>query len=175
MKSIPLILLALLLGACAADAPVETEFNPAVDFARYHSFSFAKPSVQARKDSVGHDPRVLEAILETIRTDLVARSMESRPDGADLSIAISIAVGEESGATGGGYQWDSSGSRPAQESYRFKEGTLVIDFFDTGSEQLVWRAWTRTAVTRTGDPDLEMLEKLVLSMLKRYPPDPEED
>ena len=175
MKSIPLILIAVLLGACDRSAPVETEFNPTVDFTRYHSFSFAQPNVQAPGGSIGYDPRVLETIMETIRADLGARPMELRQTGADLSIAISITVGQGTGVVRGGYEWDSSGSRPTEGSYTFEEGNLVLDFFDTSSDQLVWRSWAQRATSRTGDPDLEMLEKLVGAMLKQYPPDPEED
>lgn len=172
MKFIPLILLAVLFGACAGNPGIQTEFNPTVDFTRFGSFSFAEPTVKAGAGSVGHDPRVLETIFKTIQEDLSARSMESMEDGADLSIAVSITVGEETGAVGTGYQWDSSGGRAAETEYSFKEGTLVIDFFDSSSEQLVWRSWIHSAVNRTGDPDLEALEKLVLKMMREYPPDP---
>jgi hypothetical protein len=101
--------------------------------------------------------------------------MQPVENGADLSIAISIAVGEEAGVAGAGYAWDSSGGRAVETPYFFKEGTLVIDFFDASSDQLVWRAWIHSAVNRTGDPDLEALEKMVLKMLQEYPPDPSKD
>jgi len=175
MKFIPLTLLAVLFGACAGDAPVQTDFNPTVDFAQYASFSFAEPSVQASPGSIAHDPRVLDTIRETVRDDLSARPMTLVETGADLSIAISIAVGEETATGSSGYQWDSSGGQAAETPFFFQEGTLVIDFFDGSSDQLVWRSWTRSAVGRTGDPDLALLKKLVLTMLKQYPPDPSKD
>jgi hypothetical protein len=175
MKLIPLILIAVLLGACAGDPGIQTEFNPTVDFTQFRSFSFDEPNVQAQEGSVGRDPRVLETIFETIRKDLSVRSMQPVESGADLSIAISIAVGEEAGVAGAGYAWDSSGGQAVETPYFFKEGTLVIDFFDASSDQLVWRAWIHSAVNRTGDPDLEALEKMVLKMLQEYPPDPSKD
>ena len=95
MKLLPLILPAVLFGACAGDAGIQTEFNPTVDFTQFRSFSFAEPNVQAQEGSIGHDPRLLETIFETIQKDLSARSMQPVESGADLSIAISIAVGEE--------------------------------------------------------------------------------
>jgi hypothetical protein len=111
MKLIPLILIAVLLGACAGDPGIQTEFNPTVDFTQFRSFSFDEPNVQAQEGSVGRDPRVLETIFETIRKDLSVRSMQPVESGADLSIAISIAVGEEAGVAGAGYAWDSSGGQ----------------------------------------------------------------
>jgi hypothetical protein len=175
MKFIPLILLAVMLAACAGDAGIQTEFNPTAEFTRYRSFSFAEPNVQAAESSVAHDPRVLSTIFETIRGDLSTRPMTQVETGADLSIAISITVGEESGVAAAGYEWDASGGGAAGTDYSFKEGTLVIDFFDRSSSQLVWRSWARSPVNRTGDPDLDLLKKMVLAMLQEYPPDPSKD
>ena len=128
MKFIPLILLALLFGACAGDPDIQTEFNPTVDFTQFRSFSVADPNVQAAEGSVGRDPRVLETIFRTIREDLSARSMEPKENGADLSVAISVAVGEESGVAGAGYAWDSSGGRamPKERIEVFGGGRCAI-------------------------------------------------
>lgn len=173
MKHAWLILL-LSLMACAADAPVGHDYNPTVDFSEYRSFGFDPTSVSSREGSVAHDPRVLETIRDTIRDDLGSRPMAEVESDGDLSVAISLVVGEQTGVDQWGVTWNSEGVGAGGQSFQYKAGTLVIDFFDTATGQLVWRSWAESAVTRTGDPDLEFLAELVRAMLAQYPPSTEE-
>lgn len=50
------------------------------------------------------------------------------------------------------------------------EGTLIIDFYEGVGGQRVWRSVAQGAAGRTDDPDLEYLERVVLTMLAEYPP-----
>lgn len=170
------LFIALLLVACSGDAPVQSDYNPTIDFAAYRSFSFDEPVIQASEGSVARDPRVMETIRETIREDLQSRPMTYLESGGDLSIAISLAAGEETAVDQWGMSWDGDGGvGSAGETFEFKAGTLVIDFFDSGTSQLAWRSWVHSAVTRTNDPDLDFLAQLVAAMLAEYPPSPEEE
>ena len=170
------LLLVLLLVACSGDAPVQSDYNPTIDFSAYRSFSFDKPSVQARKGSVAHDPRVMETIRETIVNDLGARPMLWRETGGDLSVSISLAASEETAVDQYGVNWDQDGGfSPGGQVFQYKAGTLVIDFFDAASGQLAWRGWAHSAVTRTDDPDLDYLAQVVVAMLAQYPPAPGEE
>jgi hypothetical protein len=161
----------LLLVACSGNAPVQSDYNPSIDFSAYDSFSFDQPVIQASEGSVAHDPRVLETIRRTIEDDLRARPMTHTESGGDISIAISLAAGEETAVDQWGMAWDRDGGfHSGGDTFEFKAGTLVIDFFDAESGQLAWRSWVHSAVTRTDDPDLDFLAQLVSAMLADYPP-----
>ncbi len=56
------------------------------------------------------------------------------------------------------------------QTIEYKEGTLVIDFLDTKSMQLLWRA-TLQGVIDERDP-AGQLDKAVIKALEQYPPQP---
>jgi hypothetical protein len=170
MKS-ALLVVVLMLVACSGSAPVHFDYNPAIDFSTYRSFSFDEPVIRAREGSVARDPRVMEAIRETVVNELGARPMMWRENDGDLSVTITLAAGEETGVDQWGVNWDAGDDfTPGGETFQFKVGTLLIDFFDRATGQLVWRGWAHSAVTRTDDPDLELLSRVVIEMLANYPP-----
>ena len=49
------LFLVLLLVACSGDAPVNSDYNPSIDFSAYRSFSFGTPLIQAEP---GHQIRI---------------------------------------------------------------------------------------------------------------------
>ena len=83
---------------------------------------------------------------------------------------VTVQVGEQTGVDQWGYSWSSEGERVGGPTYEFREGTLVIDFFDASTGQLVWRGWAQEAISRTADYDLAYLEAVVHAILDRYPP-----
>lgn len=170
------LFLVLLLVACSGDAPVNSDYNPSIDFSAYRTFSFDRPSVQARQGSVAHDPRVMTTIRETIVEDLTSRPMSLVESGGDVRIAISLAASDETAVDQWGMAWDRDGGfRSAGDTFEFKAGTLVLDFFDAESGQLAWRGWSHGAVTRTEEADLDYLAQLVVAMLAQYPPSPDKE
>jgi hypothetical protein len=165
------LFLVLLLVACSGDAPVNSDYNPSIDFSTYQSFSFGEPLIQAEPGSVARDTRVMETIRETVVEDLASRPMSHVDAGGDISITISIAAANETAVDQWGMSWDGDGGfSSAGGTFEFKAGTLVLDFFDARSGQLAWRGWSHGAMTRTNDPDLDFLAQLVVAMLAQYPP-----
>jgi len=160
----------LLLVACGGGPPVQSQFNPEVDFTEFKTFTFAEQSVSAREGSAATDSRVLPAIRETITADLSGKSMRLVETDADLSISVTIILAEETAAGETGYYWDPRGATEGGDSYVIKEGTLILDFFETAGDQRVWRSIVNGAASRTGDPDLPRLKEFVLAMLAEYPP-----
>lgn len=164
------IFLVVLLAACAGDAPVHSDFNPTVDFSRFGSFSLVRPAIVIPPEASGPDRKAIETIFATIADDLRARAMEEVDEGADLSVNVTVQVGEQTGIDQWGYSWSPQGERVDGPTYEFREGTLVIDFFDTSNGQLVWRGWAQEAIARTADYDLSYLQAIVHAILDRYPP-----
>lgn len=167
MKYIPLVAL-LFLVACGGGPAVQSDFNPMVDFTTYRSFRFEEPRPGAKPEGI--DPRVRTTIRKAIREDLATKSLAEVPSDADLSIAILIAVGEQAGSAGTAYYWDPRGGTEGGDRYVISEGTLIIDFYEGVGGQRVWRSVAQGAAGRTDDPDLEYLERVVLTMLAEYPP-----
>ena len=57
-------------------------------------------------------------------------------------------------------------------SVEYTMGTLIIDFFDVGSKELVWRGSAEGKIHESNDPQVrqERANQAVLMILEQFPP-----
>jgi hypothetical protein len=139
----------------ALTAQVYTEFDPAVDFTRFKTFSFVPAANLAMSETL-KDPEIRERIRNFIGGGLEGRSLTEVPRDQkhDLAIRFWAAVRnkqtvEVSMATDptwmgwGGYPpyWTGTWAYSYEEwvVHNYHEGTLVVDLIDPASKELVWR------------------------------------
>ena len=160
-----LAVLALLAGLSACAPRVNVEQRANVDFSRYRTYAWADTKVKTTGSAnpLYHDPIAQDRIRMAIDNELAQRGLRkvanSRPDfyvtthfyidEAERTVASS-AVGAGyaypySVAYGGGFIPVNYGYfyRPAYyQTYhteQYKQGTLILDFIDSRTNNLVWR------------------------------------
>jgi hypothetical protein len=138
-----LVVALLLLTAVTLTAQdVRYNFMPKTDFSKYRPYKWVK---------IGdaHPDQILDAeIKQSVDSQLAAKGMtKTDNDKADLYIGYQTAVDQE-------IQWDAWGTRSfgsgmgSWTSSTISIGTLVLDMYDPGREQLVWTG----QATKTIDP-----------------------
>ena len=162
-------LVATLLLATAgtlAAQDVRYNFMPRTDFSKYHTYKWVNTAG-------AHPDQIMDAeIKQAVDSQLVSKGLsKTDSDKADLYIGYQTAVNQET-------QWDAWGSRAfgmgmgSWTSSKISVGTLVLEMYDPGANQLVW---TGTA-TKTIDPsanhekNIKNLDKSMAKLLKNYPP-----
>jgi hypothetical protein len=165
------VCIALLIG-CDGGSGIHTDYDPRADFGAFRSFAFENPVVTGDAAGAAPVPRVLSTIEDAVRRELSARGLQEDGPDPGLQVSISIGVSKSTGTERYGYSWDvdEGGTEGSGEQYQFNEGSLLLDFFDTNTGQLVWRGWAEGSVDRTGEPDLEALDRVVTRILASYPP-----
>jgi hypothetical protein len=69
----------------------------------------------------------------------------------------------------GGWRWGGFGETTTTvENYRV--GTLVLDFYDAHTKQLIWRGSAQEALSDKPEKNEKKLEKSVSKMLEHFPP-----
>ena len=141
--------------AGAAAAQVYTEFDPAVDFTRYKTFSFV-PAANLTMSGTLKDPEVRERIRNFIGGGLEGRGLTEVPRDQkhDLAIRFWAAVQNKQSVEvtmptdpywmgWGGYPpyWTGAWAYSYEEYvvHNYSEGTLVADLIDPSTKELVWR------------------------------------
>jgi hypothetical protein len=144
-----------LAGALAAQAKVDTEFDPAVDFTRFKTFSFV-PAANMAMSGTLKDPELRERIRNFIGGGLEGRGLTEIPRDQkhDLAIRFWAAVQNKQSVEynmAADPYWTAWGGYPpywtgmwawSYDEYvvrNFAEGTLVVDLIDPVSKELVWR------------------------------------
>ena len=182
-----LFLLCLPLAACGIRYDVRTDFDPAVDFSSYRSFSVPP---RDRPDT----PNALDNSLTMKRIEaMVVRQLEARgltrvAADADLTIRFWVTSRERTevssvpvmspfyGPYMGPFPYPYSFGRwgPMYDEVvvrRHEEGTLVLDLLDPRRNgELVWRTYVVGRLQRDRDEAFAALEQALARGLADYPP-----
>lgn len=157
---------AMMLAACASTPDVQTDFDPAAQFSRYHTYTWAPtPEFGA--------PLMQQRITAAIDAKLRAMGWTPAPaPNADAVIAAHVVTRERlsidtfnSGGWGG---WGPPGHGSASVRSHMV-GTLVLDIFDARTKRAVWRGTASGALPKTSDKAAANTQEAIDRMFSNFP------
>jgi hypothetical protein len=167
MKKLLMFLAAVTFIVSSAFASIQTDYDHAIDFMQYHTYSWGK--IQT-KDSLWAD-----RIREGVDQQLQAKGWKLVPSDADVVI---LALGDShnqqeeqtfySGA--GGWRWGGMGGVATTSTYTTRQGMLVISMFDAKTKKLAWRGTATGGLSDKPDKNIGKLNKAILKILNNFPP-----
>ena len=171
MQRVVFVLVGLMLffAGRSSAAAVKTDYDRNANFAQYKTYSWER--VQTR------DPLMVDRIKSAVNGSLAAKGLTEVPSGGDLSIvAIEVTHNQQTLDTfynnfGGGRRFGGFGeATTTTETYRV--GTLVVDLSDPATRKLVWRGSASDTLSDKSEKNIDNLDKGVVKMFKKFPPDP---
>jgi hypothetical protein len=158
-----------LLGSALAQQ-IQTDFDHQANFSQYKTYSWQ----EIKASDTLWDARIKDAV----NAQLAAKGWTQVDSGGDVAIvAIKTTQTQRTLQTfydgmGGGWRWRGFGgfgeSTTTEQDY--KEGTLVVDMYDTKTKQLIWRGSAEDTLSDKADKNEKKLEKGVAKMFKSFPP-----
>jgi hypothetical protein len=158
-----------LLGSALAQH-IQTDFDHQANFSQYKTYSWQ----EIKASNTLWDARIKDAV----NAQLAAKGWTQVDSGGDVAIvAIKTTQTQRTLQTfydgmGGGWRWRGFGgfgeSTTTEQDY--KEGTLVLDMYDTKTKQLIWRGSAEDTLSDKADKNEKKLEKGVAKMFKSFPP-----
>ena len=130
------------------------------------------------------DQLIDQDIMRAVDEQLAQKGLARVENGADLWVGYHAVVKEEKGINlsafgtgngpwgwGGGWGGMNSGTITGQTS-TVPIGTLVVDLYDPGRKQLVWRGDATKTIDIKKNPDKNYgnLQKAMTKLFKNYPP-----
>jgi hypothetical protein len=114
----------------------DTDFDPQTNFLKFKTFTLRQGQIEAKSPEL-NSPLVKKKIEESLRTQLTAKGLTEVQNRPDLVVNFRFGAADkrqvESFPAG---RW---GRRRRVETFRFTEGTLVVNLMDTEGRDLVWR------------------------------------
>jgi hypothetical protein len=165
-----LFLLAL-LGSTFAQH-VQTDFDHQANFSQYKTYSWQ----EIKPPNSLWDARIKNAV----DAQLAGKGWTQVASGGDVAVvAIKTSQTQRTLQTfydsfGGGWGWRRFGgggfgdSTTTEQDY--KVGTLVVDFYDAKTKQLIWRGSAQDTLSDKATKNEKNLDKGVTKMFKVFPP-----
>lgn len=175
-----LLLLVVLLGACASRPVITTDADPAADFARYRTFGFYEPLAVEDK---GYSTPSSQRMKASTRREMEARGYVYDESNPDLRVNINAYISERQSVVSTpqlqqrlyyNYRANSYVSSAyfvnRTDVYNYTEGTLNIDLVDAARKQLVWEgvAVGRMANTKPTQRDAR-IDSTITEIFAAYP------
>jgi hypothetical protein len=162
---LPLALLAL-LAISAFAVNVVTDYDHNTNFSQYKTYSWAK----VKTPNELWDGRVKEAVDKVLKE----KGWTETPSDGDASI---VAVGitktiptlQTFYDNFGGWYWNGFGTATTTVEH-YREGTLVVDIFDSRNKKLVWRGSASDTLSDKPENNVKKLNKAVQKMFEHFPP-----
>lgn len=170
----------LVLPGCSG-LRVTSDFDPAVDFSKYGSYAWLpRPDPTKDPEAARRDGLLIQRIERAVDADLSTKGMRRVEPDASPSLLVTEHISVEqklqvnTTTYGYGYgRWGYYGGGYS-DTYvdQYEEGTLVLDFIDAESKQLVWRGSVQTRLRDEKTPDERdrRVREVVQAILDRYPP-----
>ena len=182
---IPLFLILFVIGSCSA-VRVSQDFDETADFSRYQTFDWAPGPPQSSNDilmdSQLMDRRIRRAVEEVLSAKGLSHTPGEKPDFY-VTYHNVVQTRLEADSFNRGFGW--YGYRYPYWGYpypfwggidtyvrQYDEGTLIIDFTDTHTKELLWRGIGSRRVTKHSNPEktTAAVNETVAQILAQYPP-----
>lgn len=181
-----------LLAAALAAAPEALAQKVFVDFDENFDFSTLRRYSWKTHPKLEENPALLQSVgAELVRMAVNDHLMQAGyepidpefadfPGGADFYVTFfggreqkqEVTAVTSTYSTGGWYGWGSPHFANGWTNVMVKdyvEGTLVLDFVDVKTKQLVWRAYCKGAIKNPSKRD-KVINKALKKAFKKFPP-----
>lgn len=148
---------------------VRHDYDTTADFSRLKNYSWLPVPVQANINELD-----VKRIQSAVNSQLQAKGYAMAPN-PDFLIAMHMGSQEKIQVTDWGYNYGPRGRYwgPGRvDVYQYEEGTLILDFVDTRTKELIWRGVATGEIDRYASPEKreKKINRVVEKILKKFPP-----
>lgn len=179
-KAISALSCVALLGMSVLAQKVKVGYDKSMDFSRFKTYTLHDPGMPPAR------PVLYNLVVNSIDGELSAKGLQRIDKGGDIILeleggidyGIAVAPGAPLTSSYGGpppdinsTMWTGANGGKGELMPAIPDASLQLQFIDTNANKVVWSG----TVTQKLDPDdkaksLELAQKAVTKLLKRYPP-----
>lgn len=163
----------LLLASCAT-MTVKTDYDRNVDFSAYSTYDFVpnirKPPARTALRPGSTNSLIGKRIERAVDAEMGKKGFR-KPDRSqpDILIAFHTGVKDKVDVETFGYHYGRRWSSRGVSVHHYKQGTLILDFIDRKTKELIWRGWAVSVVDESSRSQ-EKIDEAVAKILTEYPP-----
>ena len=173
----------ILVGMGCSRAQIRSDFDREVNFGTYRSFDWMEKTYTSSNDPYAQNTLTEKRIRNATIWELESKGYRRETTGEpDFLVTYHVGVENRVDVTSYGYSYfpyrhhghhgygGYGYSGQNYSVYRYKEGTLILDFVDPETNQLVWRGSYVNVVSRKGIGE-KKIKKAIRHILEKFPPE----
>jgi len=177
-----IIVSVMLLALGCSSISVKHDYDSEANFVALKKFAWMQGPTTAMTDAraaMQGNTLLDQRIKNAVNGQLVGKGLSQDSNNPDFLIAYHVGIQDKIDVTNWGYRYAGRGryygwAGGGVDVHQYQEGTLIIDFVDAKSKQLIWRGTGQKALDPNPTP--EKIEKnigeAVAKMLEKFPPPP---
>ena len=158
--------LAIVISGCSS-IEVSENYDPSYDFSQAKTFDWYA------ENDYKHE-LILKQIRHELKAQLEAKGITQKEDNPDLVVAIYGGTKDKVSirSTNIGYTYGGWYGGRGVDVYQYKEGTLVLDFIDRKTKQLVFRSKAIVEVSQniSMEKRQKRIQNVIREAIKSFPP-----
>jgi hypothetical protein len=171
------IILFISLYANNVQAQITTDYDKTVDFTKYKTFMF-KGWENDSDDEINQLNR--DRILAAFEHEFKSRNLVMDSINPDMAVTLYVVIKDKTSTTaytnyyGGmgyrrsfGYGTGYGSTSYSQREYR--EGTIIIDFYDQNEKKLIWEGVLQTEVKEKAKKREKTIPENIRKLMYKYP------
>ena len=165
----------VLTASCSPIYGVSYDYNENANFTCMRTYDWLAINVNEKKETI--DSISLRRIRNAVHHQLESKGMEVSSENPDFLIAVYLRSKERLTVVNYGglqvYPYNAYGPYWGTPTIRqYEEGTLLLDFVDAKSNQLVWRGSAKSNLDSATTPEKRetIINEAVERILENFPP-----
>jgi hypothetical protein len=153
---------AVLIPVIASAQKILVDYDKAVDFAKFKSYTYAAGQPAA-------NPLIHKRIIDGLDKQLASKGW-TRSESEPSAIVVYYAAVDEQrqlNAWGSGPRWSGYGTASVET---ILTGQIVVDVYDARTEQLLWRGFASDTITDKAEKNEKKLNEALARLFKQFPP-----
>jgi len=180
-----IFLAAAILSGCSS-LSVNYDYNEKINFKHYSKYDWLPFPKDMQVDELNRT-RFVTAVEDTLKT----KGFDQNSSNPDFVIATHFGKESKVDITNWGYSYAPNGyyggygyrypgygysgsyaNTGGVSVYEYEQGTLILDFVDTKTKTLIWRATAKAIISPASTPEkqTEKIKKAVNEILENFPP-----
>jgi len=176
--------------SCSTIYNVQYDYDINVNFARLKTYDWLPIHEEADISSLD-----IKRIRNSVNSQLKTKGLKITSDNPDFLIVVHVGKEQKLNITNWGYgygpygrYWGGYGYGPyggywggywgpgGVSTYEYEEGSLILDFVDAKSKELVWHGSAKAVVGNEKTPEerQKKIYETVQKILEKYPPHPQQ-
>ena len=169
--------LTILVGAGCSSVSISHDWDQQEDFSKLKTFAWLEqPLAQVgdARSAALQNSLFAKRLRTSVNRQLQAKGYELNTENPDFVIVYHTGIQDRVNVTNWGYSYGPYWS-PYGESidvHHYQEGTLVLDFIDLETKNLIWRGTAQKALADRPNPDKvdKTIDDIVSRLLAKFPP-----